>query len=143
MKKIIVGLITILITALIYAPVSAKIKTQYLYDTGGTAWNEKAMTTSTGTYYSDGIPLDYSEGYTSLLIETSAGSLVVTYEISLDDSTYYSPYGKSGAILNPIASALTADRWIVFAAAPAPYIRFKFVLTSADSTVSAQYIQVE
>jgi hypothetical protein len=120
----------------------AGVAYEYL-ETDGTDWSDKSMTTATGTYYSDAIEQTYSKGFASLLILTSAGSLAITYEVSDDGTNFYTPYDTAGNALNSIATALTADRWIVFSPSVANYIRFKFVLTTTNSTVSALYRQVE
>lgn len=107
--------------------------------TGGTDWNAKAMTTAVGTYYSDALPARLFRANASLLVLTSAGSLAITFELSNDKKNWYTPYDIDRESLGRIVSALTGDRWICFDAQVAEWIRFKFVLTSANSTVSAQY----
>lgn len=115
----------------------------YLKDSDDNNWKNKSMTTATGTYYSKEIGVLYSTGFASLLVLTSAGSLAITFEVSDDNKNWYTPFDIDGNNLGSINSALTADRWIVFSPQVAHYIRFKFVLTSANSTVSAIYRQQE
>lgn len=110
---------------------------------GGTDINATAMTTATGTYYSDAIRPHYSTGEVGLLVKTSAGSLAVTYEVSDDGLTFYEPYGTTGDKVNTIAGALTEDTWVSFNPVVCEYMRIKFVLTAANSTVSAIYHQQE
>lgn len=119
------------------------IHSESLQDTDGTKWESKAMTTSAATYYSDKIPVKFSTGNSSLLVKTSAGSLAITVELSLNGDDWYTPYDTDGNDLGALVSALTADRWIVYNPQITLYKRFKFVLTVANSTVSARYIQQE
>lgn len=106
-------------------------------------WYNKSMTTIVSTYYSAGINQKYSKGHCALLVLTSAGSLAITFELSDDDINYYVPYDSNGNALNSIATTLIANRWIIFVPQLANYIRFKFVLTDSNSTVSATYKQME
>ena len=116
----------------------------YLKDTDGvTNWKSKSMLSATATYYSNAVDVSYSSGHASLLVLTSAGSLVITFEVSDDNKSWYTPYDTDGNDLSSVASALTTNRWISFPPQVAHYIRFKFVLTSANSTVSAIYRQQE
>lgn len=116
---------------------------EYLKDTDGTAWNSKAMTTATGTYYSDKLSTHFSMLDCSMLIKTSAGALDITYEVSDDGKIFYEPYNTAGQKINVIAEGLTADRWISFTPIASEYMRFKFILTVSDSTVTAKYRQRE
>ena len=63
--------------------------------------------------------------------------------VSDDDISYYTPYDTDANDLGGVVAALDGDRWIVFGPQAAKYIRFKFVLTGANSTVSAIYRQQE
>ncbi len=119
------------------------IHSEFLKSPGSTDWNSKAMTTATATYYSDKIKVQYNRGFAALLVNTSAGSLAITMEVSLNGDNWYTPYDTDGNNLGTLENALTADKWIVFDPQLAGYIRFKFVLTGANSTVSAKYIQQE
>ncbi len=104
-----------------------------LTDTDGVLWSDKALTASTGTYYSLGIKTTFLEGFTALLIETD-DSLTITFEVSADNTTYYTPYDTSGNTLNTIATTLSTDRWVVFDPQVAIYIRFKVVANSNATT---------
>ena len=113
--------------------------------TTGTDWTDKAMTTGTGTYYSDPLPVRRSNGYAALLVKSSSGSLAITQEVSIDGLNWYTPYDTDGNDLGVIASALTVTtgKWIVFNPQIGNYMRIKAVLTGANSTVSMTYIQQE
>jgi len=121
----------------------ADIKDQYLEDSDGTDWDSKAMITATGTYYTDEIEQAYSKGHCSLLVLTSAGSLAITYEVSDDNVSWYTPKDTDGNALNVIATAMTANTWVVFSPTLAEYVRFKFILTGSNSTVTAIFTQME
>lgn len=103
-------------------------------------WSSLAMTA--GTYTSTEIPVGHSQGFASLLVATTGGSLNISFQVSLDGSTFYTPYNTSGTSLGSINTAVTSTAWIVFSPQLANYIRFVFVLTG-NSTVSATYIQQE
>jgi hypothetical protein len=119
------------------------IASQFLKDFDGTNWSSKAMTTAVGTYYSEPIKINHSQGFNALLVLTSAGSLAITFEVSDNGGTFYTPKDINGTSLNTIASALTADTWISFSPQIARWIRFKFILTSSNSTVTAKYMFLE
>ena len=112
-------------------------------DGSTTAWSSLAATTATGTYHSNGIQSHFSEGQTALLVLTSAGSLAITFELSTDGTDWYEPVNTAGTKVNSIRSGLGANAWIVFTPQVAEWIRFKLVLTGANSTVSVKYIQQE
>jgi hypothetical protein len=106
-------------------------------------WTDKSMTTAVGTYYSSPIRTHFCDGDTALLVLTSAGSLAITFEVSNNGINWYTPYDTDGQDLSVVYGALTGDKWIVFTPEIAEYIRFKFVLTSSNSTVTARYIHKE
>lgn len=109
----------------------------------GTEIRDYSMTKSTSTYYSKPLLVHNSQAVCSLRLKTSAGSLSVTYEVADNDMVFYEPYSVAGQKVNKIVSRLSADRWVDFRPVLCEYMRFKFVLTAADSTVSAIYRQLE
>lgn len=119
---------------------SREVEVGLLRDVDGT-WEDKEMTTATGTYTSYGVQTGGATGFGSLLVKTSAGSLAITFDVSDDGTNYYTPYDTDGNALNVITTAITTNTWIVFSPQMAKYIRFVFVLTSATSTVTATYKQ--
>ena len=110
--------------------------------TQGLDWTDKAMTNG-GTYYSDTITQHAMTGFCSLLVLTSAGSLAITYEVSDNGDTWYTPYDTDDNALNTVSAAVTANRWIAFSPSVANFTRFKFVLSSTNSTVSAIFRYAE
>ena len=104
-------------------------------------WN--AVSRTVATYTSDAIRPHFATGKAALLVLTSAGSLVITFEVSNNGDDWYEPYDTTGSKINTVADGLTADRWVTFDLPVCEWIRFKFVLTVATSTVSAVYHQRE
>ena len=160
MKKLLHHLVFSFVLSLVFVSsvfASGRINSQYLEDSDGTDWNSKAMTTATGTYYSKAIPMfpEYSTnrpslGYCALLVTTSAGSLAITYELSDDGTNFYTPYDNNGTALNTIYAAMTTTapdsagtHWVVFSPRIAKYIRIKVVDTSANTTVTAKFFNLE
>lgn len=110
-------------------------------DANGAEWTDKAVTALIGTYYSKGLKVDKSNGYSGILIKTT-DEISLSLEVSLDNVTFYTPYTADKNDLGYIISGLTADRFIVITTCLAKYIRFKMVV-SADSTTSLTFIQQE
>ena len=121
-------------------------------DANGVPWNGKLLEVATGTYYSeaikiarnvtDDIPcLHTCEGYTALLVLTTAGSLTITFEVSADGLTFYTPYDPDDNNLGAVVTSLTSDRWINFPPRIANYIRFKAVIAGANSTTTLRLLQ--
>ncbi len=113
------------------------IKSKSVKDNTGSSWADKVLT-SGSTYYSLAIPFFYSDGFTSLLVKTTA-SITITFEVSVDTENWYIPYDINATALNVVATALGADRWISFAPQIAGYIRFK-VVANSDATTSLTLI---
>jgi hypothetical protein len=110
-------------------------------DASGVEWTSKAVLAATGTYYSTGIRVDKSNGYSAILISTT-DSITLTLEVSLDNVTFYTPYSSDKNDLGYIVSGLTADRYIVINTCLAKFIRFKMVV-HANSTTTLKFIQQE
>lgn len=122
------------------------INVEYLRDETNGTWKDLAMTTATGTYTSSAIKVWDSTGHAALIVDTSAGSLAITFQVSTDGNNWYTPIDTSETALNSIVTALSSsdNGWIVFNPQLCTYIRFVFVLTGSNSTVSARYLrQVE
>ncbi|KKN59220.1 hypothetical protein LCGC14_0544470 [marine sediment metagenome] len=113
------------------------ITPKIIKDTSNSNWTDKVLTSGT-TYYSETIPFFYSDGYTSLLVKTTA-SITITFEVSVDKENWYIPYDINGTALNTVVTALTSDRWISFAPQITGYIRFK-VVANNDATTSLTLI---
>lgn len=111
-----------------------------LDDANGLLWKSKALTAG-NTYYSKGMSVKRSTGYSSLLILTDA-SITVSFQVSYDDSNYYDPYDKNGTALGGIVTALASDKWIVISPQIAVYMRIKVVCNS-NATTTLTFIQAE
>lgn len=96
------------------------------------------------TVTSDTIKQGNNEGFASLKLDVS-GSVTTSVEVSLNGTNWYTPYTTDGSSLTSagqIVSAQTADRWIIYTAKLAPYLRYVFVAGS-NSTITAQHIHQE
>lgn len=89
------------------------------------------------TEYSDSIPMKGMEGDVAVVIISTAGSITVTQQVSLDDSTWYDPVNSSGSAVGAVAAALTVTTgtYIVYSPVLAPYMRFKIVEGNVAATV--------
>lgn len=99
---------------------------------------------SGATVTSDSIRQSNNEGFANIDMSIS-GSVTISVQVSPDGVNFEDPYTTDGSTLTSaaqIASAVTADRWIIYTAKMAPYIRYKFVAGSA-STITARHIHQE
>ena len=110
-------------------------------DASGVEWVDKAVLAATGTYYSLGIRVDKSNGYSAVLVSTT-DSITLTLEVSLDNVNFYTPYSSDKNDLGYIVSGLTANRYIVINTCLAKFMRFKMVV-NANSTTTLKFIQQE
>jgi len=81
-----------------------------------------------GTIYSESVPFSDCDGTACLLIKSTAGSITITQQCSIDDKNFYDPEtasGAAGAVEDTIT--VTAGRYLSFTPVMAPYIRFKVV----------------
>lgn len=101
---------------------------------------------SGATAYSSSGAFDTSAGYTAILIVSTAGSITVTQQCSVDDTNWYNPVAIDGSALGAVCSALTVTTgtYIKFDPVVAPYIRFKIVEGSVGATaVTITFINQE
>jgi len=76
--------------------------------------------------YTDGIIVEKNVGYASVSLDlTTSSDLDLSFEVSNDGITYYSPKDTSNTDLGAISTAITDDRWIVFTPRMAKFMRFK------------------
>lgn len=93
------------------------------------------------TVTSDSLLQTGNVGFSSLILDVS-GNIAVSYQVSRNGSTWYTPYTTDGSSLTAagtIASSVTANRWIVLPTKLAPYVRFVFASTGS-STISSTYV---
>ena len=99
------------------------------------------------TIYSDSMKFETCTGdYAMKVIATAACSYTITQQCSDDNLTWYDPTdgneGAIGAVTSTTTTAVSA--WIVPTLAPAPYIRFKIVNSSAVAgTVTIHFYMQE
>jgi len=111
-----------------------------LFDADGAEWNSKSLTAST-TYYSTGFNSNHSNGYAALLVKTDA-SITISFQLSNDDITYYTPVNTNGTDVSKIYTALAADAYIIFSPQIAKFMRIKVVCNS-NATTTITYIHQE
>lgn len=96
---------------------------------------------SGATITSDSVYQAGNIGYGSLLTSVS-GNVTISQQVSIDGTNWFTPYTTDGSTLTTagtIASAVTADRWIILTAKLAPYVRFVYA-SSGASTITSKYV---
>jgi hypothetical protein len=89
-----------------------------------------------GTAYSTSVPMRVFDGTAAVLIKSSAGSITVTQQCSVDDVTFYDPVNTSNSALGAVAAAMTVgSRYVQPDLVPAMYMRFKVVEGNVGATV--------
>jgi len=94
-----------------------------------------AVEVSNGTKYSNSRAFDDCDGTACLKIISTAGSITVTQQCSVDDSTWYDPEnadGDTGAVEDTIT--VTTGRYLSFTPVLAPFVRFKVVEDGTAAT---------
>lgn len=137
MKKIF--LITLLLIAMSGQAFAMKKVTSQKLKISGVPITDTVINGVTVT--SDSVYQTGNVGFSALLTKVS-GSINISYQVSNDNSNWYTPYTTDGSTLTSagaIATAVTADRWIILTARMAPYIRFIFV-SAGSSTISSTAI---
>jgi len=88
------------------------------------------------THYSNSRKFHDCDGTATLKIISTAGSITVTQQCSLDDVTWYDPTNEVGAI-GAVENAITVTpgRYLSFTPVLCDYIRFK-VVQGAGATTS-------
>ena len=89
------------------------------------------------TEYSESSSFRMTTDSASILVATTAGSITISQQCSMNNADWYDPYDASGNLLGTVATALTVTtgKWIAFNPAMAPYIRFKVVEGNVAATV--------
>lgn len=104
---------------------------------GGTAVNAYVIS-SGATVTSDSLYQPGNLGFLSLATKVS-GNVSISYQVSYDNVTWWTPYISSSGTLTSIGtivSSITADSWIISTAVLAPYTRFIYASTGS-STITA------
>ena len=89
------------------------------------------------TVYSSSLASDNLAGHVGLELISTAGSVTITQQVSLDNTTFYDPVDSDGNALGQVITAqtVTTGRYIVPDVVLAPYIRYKITETNVASTV--------
>lgn len=89
------------------------------------------------THYSSSVDFDRCNGNASLSVISTAGTVTVTQQCSLDDITWYDPISPAGTALGTLCTAKAATTGALISYSPVltPYIRFKVVETNTAPTV--------
>ncbi len=91
--------------------------------------------TKNGTSYSNSRTFHDCDGTACLKIVSTAGSITVTQQCSLDDKTFYDPEtasGAAGAVEDTIT--VTTGRYLSFTPVMCDFIRFKVVEANVAAT---------
>jgi len=89
-----------------------------------------------GTVYSKSVPFYDCDGTACLRIVSTAGSITVTQQCSINNVDFFDPEtssGAAGAVEDTIT--VTTGRYISFTPVMAPYVRFKVVEGDVAATV--------
>ena len=138
MKKVLLGMFLVLLLA---SNVFAEGVTVQKLRISKAVMDDYAFT-NTVKATSDSVKAKGNIGFASLVVDfdSDGGDLDIDMEVSLDNSTWYSPYLTDGSNLTlseGVVDTLTSDRWIELNARLAPYIRFEF---DPDSTCTVDSV---
>ena len=81
------------------------------------------------TVYSESTNFRYTDDNASILLTTTAGSITVTQQASMNNIQWYDAYDAAGNVLGTVVTAqgVTTGKWIAYNPVMAPYTRFKVV----------------
>jgi len=76
-------------------------------------------------------------GNAAIVLISTAGSITVSQQISMDNVTFYDPVDTSGTPLGVLATdqTVTTGKYIAFTPVLCPYTRFKIVAADSAATV--------
>ena len=89
------------------------------------------------TGYSTAIDFRRCTGETAVLLKTTAGTIAVTQQCSVDNVNWYDPTDALDIAVGSVVAAQTVStgRWIAFSPVPCNYLRFKIVEANSAATV--------
>jgi hypothetical protein len=89
------------------------------------------------TVYSVSVRSRLSKGYSAVLISSTAGSIAVSLQTSLDNVNFYDAVDTDGTAIGGVCSALTVTTgtYIQFPSVVSDYVRFKIIEGNAAATV--------
>lgn len=88
------------------------------------------------TAYSSSCKFSSCVGYAGMLLVSTAGSITVTQQCSIDNMNWYNPVDENNSAQGQVAATVTVTtgRYIQFNPVIAPYIRFKIVEANSAAT---------
>lgn len=100
-----------------------------------------ASVAQNATEYTDVVTSHRSTGDAAILIVSSAGSITVTQQCSLDNIKWYDPVNGAGSALGAVVATMTVgSKYVVPSTVVAPFLRFKIVEGNvAATTVTITY----
>ena len=95
-----------------------------------------AAVTKAGTSYSSSMKFDRCTGTVCVFLVSTAGSITVTQQCSMDDSNWYDPVNAAASALGAVIATMTVTtgKWISYSPVLSPYIRFKVVEGNVAAT---------
>ena len=89
------------------------------------------------TVYTSSMRFERCTGTVGVLFKSTAGTITISQQCSLDDKTWYDPVNAAGSALGTVctAKATTTGTWTTYSPVMACYIRFKVVETNTAETV--------
>ena len=89
------------------------------------------------TVYSESFYFKMSTGFVGIFVSTTAGTITVTQQCSMDDATWYDPIDSDGNALGTVVAAqgVSTGLYIQPSCVLAPYIRYKVVEADVAPTV--------
>lgn len=88
------------------------------------------------TVYSSKVSVDDLAGHVAIQIVSTAGSVTITQQCSLDGTTFYDPTDTAGNALGQVVAAqtVTTGIYVIPDVVLAPYIRYKIVEGNVAAT---------
>jgi len=95
-----------------------------------------ALAADNGTVHSDSIRFEECAGDATVLLISTAGSITVSQQCSLDNVTWYDPVNASASALGTVGTAVTVTTgtYIAYTVVLAPFIRYKIVEDGTGAT---------
>lgn len=93
---------------------------------------------ASATVYSTSIPFHNCAGDATLFIVSTAGTLAISQQCSVNDVDWYDPVNTSDSALGVVKAAQTVSTgvYVVFTPVLSKFIRFKLIESSAETVVS-------
>ena len=90
-----------------------------------------------GTGYTSSMKFERCTGTVCVFLVSTAGSITVTQQCSLDNSNWYDPVNAAAEALGKVITTMTVTtgKWISYDSVLTPYIRFKIVETNVAATI--------